>query len=273
MCGRYGLKVSFSTLAKILGAKPVSDDDWGPDLNIAPTDPAPVLLAGEDGGARLDLFRWGLVPFWAKSAREGARMINARAETVADKPAFREALAKRRLLVPASGWYEWTHAPAEAGGAGGASDEGGKGRAGKKAAAPKPEPHWIHPAPGPGGAPGAEQLVLFAGLWASWKDPATGESRRTFSVVTTDAAPSTRAVHDRMPVVLTPEGQAAWLDPQTPVEALRGLLVPYPGPLVHHRVSAAVNSVRADGPELIAPIGGDAGAAPAAKASQGRLGF
>ncbi|MCC6623614.1 MAG: SOS response-associated peptidase [Deltaproteobacteria bacterium] len=260
MCGRYGVKVTFSTLAKLLRAEPIEEAEWGPDLNVAPTDPAPVLVAG-DAGPHLALFRWGLVPFWAKSPREGARMINARAESLADKPAFREAFATRRLLVPASGWYEWTAAPTDLPPSASAEDK-------------KPTPHWIHP-PSSGPAPSApEQLVLFAGLWAKWRDEARQETLRTFTIVTTDASPSTRAVHDRMPVVLDAAGQAAWLDPSTPPEALRALLVPYAGPLVHHRVGKAVNNVRADGPALILPVDETTGELRAEAARvQGKLAF
>lgn len=247
MCGRYGVRVTFSTLAKLLRAEPVAPDElgdeWGPDLNIAPTDRAPVVLppAAPGEAPRLELFRWGLVPFWAKSPREGARMINARGETLAEKPAFREALVERRLLVPASGWYEWTQAAPD-------SADG------------KPDPHWLHPTSGaateagPAALTDSTQLALFGGLWAKWKDPASGETLRTFSIVTTEAADSTRVLHERMPLVLAPEAQAAWLDPATPPEAVRALVVPYGGPIAHHRVGKAVNSVRADGPELIAPL-------------------
>jgi len=259
MCGRYGVNVAFSTLAKPLRAEPVDDDAWGPDLNVAPTDPAPVVLAADDGARRLALFRWGLVPFWAKGPREGAKMINARGESLAERPAFREALTERRLLVPASGWYEWTPAPAEL-------------PAGASAEDKKPTPHWIYPPAAPGDPVGPEQLVLFAGLWAKWRDPASAEPLRTFTIVTTEAAPSTRAIHDRMPVVLDAAGQAAWLDPTTPPEALRALLVPYDGPLVHHRVRKTVNSVRADGPELIEPAD-DASGAGAGVRRQGKLAF
>lgn len=247
MCGRYGVRVNFKTLAKLLRAEPVTDEEWGPDFNVAPTDLAPVILppaaseAGATGTAdasaagaplRLDLFRWGLVPFWAKSPREGAKMINARGETLKSKPAFREALAERRLLVPASGWFEWTEAAPDA-------------------ADKKPDPHWIHP---PEVAAEPEQLVLFGGLWAKWKDQATGQTLRSFSIVTTEAADSTRVLHERMPLVLGPEAQRAWLDPTTPPDVIQGLLVPYPGPLRHRRVAKAVNNVRADGPELIEPL-------------------
>jgi putative SOS response-associated peptidase YedK len=228
MCGRYGVTLSFSSLASLLRAEVPPDLTWGPDFNIAPTDLAPVLLPA-DGHRRLALYRWGLLPFWADDPRSAAKLINARCETVADKPAFRDAFARRRLLVPASGWYEWTHAsPA-------------KGRA-----KPPPTPHWIH-------APD-DAVLLLAGVGAAWRDRATGETRETFAILTTDASTSTREVHDRMPLVLAPELADLWLDPSTARPVVADLLQPYAGPLAHHVVSQAVNRVAAEGAELIRAV-------------------
>lgn len=229
MCGRFGLKTSFSTLARLLRAEPVDEHEWGPDFNIAPTDPAPVLLRDDTGAPRLDLFRWGLVPFWAADPRIGARMINARADTVATKPAFKESFAARRLLVPASGWYEWRHAPALATG----DDK-------------KPQPYWFFASD--------DTPLLMAGIWSRWKDRQTGETRKTFAILTTDACPATAFVHDRMPVILPAAAQDLWLTPTTPEATLLELCQPYRGPLASHPVSKAVNSVRSDGPELIDPL-------------------
>ncbi len=154
-------------------------------------------------------------------------MINARAESFATKPAFRDAFRERRLLVPASGWYEWEAPPALAPGA-----------------AAKPQPHWLYPP--------TEPLLLFAGLWARWRDQLSGHTRHTFTIVTTDAAPSARAVHDRMPAILpTAAAQALWLAADAEPAALQALLVPYEGPLTHHPVARTVNSVHNDGPALI----------------------
>lgn len=237
MCGRFGLKTTFSTLAKLLRAEPIEDLEWGPDFNIAPTDPAPVLLLDEAGAPRLDLFRWGLVPFWADDPKVGARMINARAETVASKPAFRDAFERHRLLVPASGWYEWRHAPEPK--TPPIKDRGTR-------ADKTPQPYWMH---GPDDAP-----LMFAGLGATWKDQSSNETRRTFTIITTDASPATAQVHDRMPVILAPAARALWLTPTTDKATLQSLLVPYPGELELHPVAKTVNSVRNDGPELIAPL-------------------
>ena len=231
MCARYGVIWNATTLMQVFGidadgSTPLSED-WSPDYNIAPTDPAPVVFVDDDGRRQLDVFRWGLVPFWSPDTKGAARMINARSDTVATKPAFKESFAKRRLLVPATGWYEWRPAP-----------EAKKGD--------KPQPFWMHD---PAGRP-----LAFAGLWAKWKDKTTNETRRTFSILTTDASPTTAAVHDRMPVILTPAGQDLWLSSTTDQLSLLELLHPFTGALALHPVAKTVNSVRADGPELIVPI-------------------
>ncbi len=229
MCARYGVLWNAKTLSEVFGiiVDETTPTTWVPDYNIAPTDPAPVVYVDDDGQRRLDVFRWGLVPFWSQDTKGAARMINARSDSVANKPAFRESFAKRRLLVPAAGWYEWRAEP-----------DAKKGD--------KPQPYWMH---APDGGP-----LMFAGLWAKWKDKATNETRRTFSIITTDAAPTTAAIHDRMPVILTPAGQDLWLSDTSDQLSLLELLHPYTGALALHPVAKTVNSVRADGPELIAPI-------------------
>jgi putative SOS response-associated peptidase YedK len=169
--------------------------------------------------------RWGLVPAWADDPKVGSRMINARAETLATKPAFKRLLTRRRCLVPADGFYEWR--PGVAGG--------------------KKQP--VHVRPRHGGP------IAFAGLWDSWRPKGAGGDERLISctIVTTDASDELRDLHDRMPVVLPPESWDAWLDPgHDDVEALRSLLRPSEGfDLVP--VSTAVNDVRNDGPDLLAP--------------------
>jgi putative SOS response-associated peptidase YedK len=156
-------------------------------------------------------------------------MINARAESVAEKPAFRESFKSRRLLVPVSGWFEWTHPEPDP--------------TKKKKDQPRPTPHWL--------SSPSDEVMLFAGLGATWTDKSSGSKIKTFSIITTDAADSTRAVHDRMPVILEPSQQEIWLDPTTPADALSAMLRPYRGALQHHPVDPAVNDVRADGPQLI----------------------
>ncbi len=232
MCGRYGLKLSFSELSALLAARPMpglEDLDWGPDFNLAPTDLAPVVME-IDGERRLGLFRWGLLPFWASDPRMAAKLINARSETVSDKPAFREAFAKRRLLVPVSGWYEWQHHEEP-----------------RKKSATKPTPHWIHAEP-------PDQVLLLGGLGSHWVDKTSGVARDTFAIITTEASGAAAEVHDRMPLILSPELQALWLSPSTRRPVLSDLMQPYAGPLAHHEVSTEVNSVRADGAALIEPV-------------------
>jgi putative SOS response-associated peptidase YedK len=232
MCGRYGLGLSFSSLAALLQAKPLphlEDLEWGPDYNLAPTDLAPVLLE-LNGKRRLGLFRWGLLPFWASDPRIAAKLINARSETVAEKPAFREAFATQRLLVPASGWYEWRHAEEP-----------------RKKKAEKPTPHWIHGA-------NPDEMLMLAGLGSRWVDKASGLAHDTFTILTTDALGAASEVHDRMPLVLVEELQALWLSPSTPKSALIDVMQPYAGSLAHHEVSTEVNSVRSDGARLIEPV-------------------
>ncbi|PKN55091.1 MAG: DUF159 family protein [Deltaproteobacteria bacterium HGW-Deltaproteobacteria-14] len=225
MCGRFTLSSPWKTVAKLLGAEPVDDAEWGPAYNICPTDPAGVIRVGPAGNAEAALFKWGLVPWWAKHPRVGVRFINARSETVATTAAFRDAFRQARCLVPASGFYEWTAEPG---------------------APKKKQPHWIHPADG--------DVVTFAGLWAEWRDPTTKAPLLTFTILTTAASEDVRPLHDRMPVVLDAADRARWLDPASAPDALAPLLGPWRGKLSHHPVGPGVSNVRADGPELIAPL-------------------
>lgn len=165
-----------------------------PRGNAAPTERMPVVVLSNDRRV-LTGMRWGLVPFWAKDLAIGSRMINARSETVLEKPAFREAIARRRCLVPAGGFYEWQKTP------------GGK----------RPLRITL-----PGG-----DLFAFAGLWAKWKAP-DGSTLRTYTILTTEPNEVLRPIHDRMPVILPRDAEDAWLDPATPVEAARALLKPLP---------------------------------------------
>ena len=202
-------------------------DDLEPSWNVAPTDRVPAVA--EHGGRRLlGAFRWGLVPAWAGDARGAASRINARAETVAERPAFREAFARRRCLIAADGFYEWRLAPG-----------------GLK------QPVFIHPADG---AP-----VAFAGLWESWRDPADrdGPPLRTCTIVTTAANTRLTPVHDRMPVILEPDAWDEWLDPTNrDLAGLHSLLVGAPDDLLELReVTTLVNDVRNKGEEVLAGRG------------------
>lgn len=219
MCGRFGVEREYVQLALRYQAV-VKAVDPGPRYNIAPTDPVPVVLAHE-GERYLTHHRWGLVPSWAKDLSVGARMINARSETVATRPAFRDSLVARRCLIPATRFYEWQRG------------DGTK------------VPHSIHRNDG--------FPMSFAGLWASWRNPSTSERVLSCTIVTTTANEMMARLHDRMPVILDEEAVELWLDPSlTDVAELLPLLVPCPDDaLSAYPVSSLVNNVRNDGPELI----------------------
>ncbi|WP_024285237.1 SOS response-associated peptidase [Cellulomonas sp. KRMCY2] len=255
MCGRYASFREAQDLADAfaVSAGTVAQDArlLPPSWNLAPTDPVRVVVEREPrpaeqgdaaSGAPLEterslrLARWGLVPGWAKDPSVGARMINARVESLVDKPAFRRALVARRCLVPAEGYYEWQKPEPDA------------------PRAPK-QPFWIHPQDG--------GILAFAGLYEFWRDRnrADDDPLRwlvTMTIVTGGAPaddPELAAIHDRRPVVLDPSRWDAWLDPlrQDATEAVDLLLRPAP-PLVATPVSTAVNTVGNDGPELIEPM-------------------
>lgn len=220
MCGRFSLSESPAVLAKALGL-PVPRVE--PRYNIAPMQPVVALVNdAESGGLSFQALRWGLVPFWARDASMAVRCINAKAETVHEKPTFRAAFRHRRCLVPASGFYEWRHE--------------GKAKT----------PFYFSP------ANPASPLVL-AGIWEDWTDGA--EYLRTLSILTTAANATMRPVHDRMPVLLPAEAWRRWLDAgvQHP-RALADLLTPYPdGFLRAWRVSPYVNKVGNEGEACIEP--------------------
>lgn len=244
MCGRYSASMSPADLAAVFDIR--DEDVWtealAPSWNVAPTDPVHAVLErrvkdeeGEPTGEvrrQLRSMRWGLVPSWAKDLSIGARLVNARAESVAEKPAFRRALVARRCLLPADGYYEWLRLP-----------DGRK------------QPFFIQRRDG---VPAA-----FAALYEIWRDPQAAPDAELLwscSVVTTAASPAVSEIHDRMPVLLEPTGWERWLDPEyADVEALRALLVPAPaGALEAYPVSTAVSNVRNNGPELREPVAADA---------------
>lgn len=226
MCGRY-------TLAGPNPAQVRERFALGEDVevrrrwNIAPQDDVVAVTTDREGAPRGDVLRWGLVPFWAQDPKIGARMINARAETVADKPAFRDAFAQRRCLVVADGFYEWQPRP------------GGR----------RKQPFHI--------ARGDHAPFAFAGLWATWRPKGADrdvEPLRTCTIITTEANARVADIHDRMPVILLPEQEEAWLDPATPPDVLRELLVPLPADLTARReVGFAVNDARHDAPDCLDP--------------------
>lgn len=227
MCGRFGFDIPRSVLSEHFGLDAAYD--IAPRYNIAPTAEAPVTLLHPEGGRRvLRSLRWGLVPSWARDAKAGARLSNARSETCADKPAFRAAFKRRRCLVPAAGFYEWQRLAT--------------GR----------RPWWLRLE---GGGP-----LAFAGLWEHWLDPAAPSpdppprdaTLYTFAILTCPANPLVAELHDRMPVILAPRDYAAWLDPEATRPDLEALLVPYPAELMEAwPVSRRINNPRNDDAALL----------------------
>jgi len=220
MCGRFSLGSPESELYEEFGLLP--PDDYRPRYNIAPSQDV-LAVAGTGDAARLGRLRWGLVPAWAKDPSIGNRMINARAETLAEKPSFRDAFRRRRCLVLADGWYEWRR-------------EGSR-----------KTPMRITLRSG--------RPFAFAGIWERWS-PADAEPLLTCAIVTRAAVPAVAPVHDRMPLVLGPEERRHWLDPEADSAALQQLLRDEPAAdLVAYEVSTRVNSPRNDDPECIEPVG------------------
>lgn len=235
MCGRFAASASSDELVETFEIDLVVDEPVL-SFNLAPTDPVPAVVARVDAeGAvvrKLVTPRWGLVPSWSKDASGAARLINARLESVSAKPAFRKAFASRRCLIPADGYYEWY------------PQLGADGKVTK-------QPWFIHDATG-------EPFVM-AGLYEFWRDPrpesATGWLT-TCTIITTQAVDAVGHLHERMPVSVPKPHWATWLDPHItdPHVALGLLAAPAPERLAAHEVSRLVNSVRNDGPELVAPL-------------------
>ena len=237
MCGRYSLTTPVEAVRKVFDFP--ERPNLAPRANIAPSqDVAAVRLAsGESGevGRRFVWLRWGLIPAWAKDPAIGNRTINARAETLAQKPAFRAAFRERRCLIVADGFYEWK------------TEAGGK------------QPYRITLVDG--------GPFALAGLWERWAGPQGGEAIESCTIVTTEANARLRAIHPRMPVILAPDAFDPWLDPETPGAEAEALLVPYPSEaLTHYRVSPRLNSPANDDPALIEPLD-----APAEAGGQPRL--
>ena len=243
MCGRFvsarkrlELLEEFGVERDRVAASP--DPEPAPDYNVAPTKKIFAVLerpAREDEpqARELRVLRWGLVPSWAKEASIGSRMINARAETVAVKPAFRRAFAKRRCILPADGYYEWQ-----------AISDGGKKRK---------QPYFIYRTDG--------EALAFAGIYELWRDDSLPDDHErawlwTAAIITTQATDDVGQIHDRMPMVITPEHWADWLDPANtePGQIHAAMLPAMAGGLTSHPVSMAVNTVRNNGPELIKPL-------------------
>jgi putative SOS response-associated peptidase YedK len=222
MCGRFVSSSSPDQLADYFGATP-SERTLEANFNVAPTDDVYAVRA-RDGHRRLGTLRWGLVPPWAKDPSTGSRMINARAETVATKPAFRRPFERRRCLLPADGFYEWAKVP----------DRRTK------------QPYYVRRADG--------EPVAFAGFWERWTGPGDDEAPLfTCCLITTAPNAEMARIHDRMPVLVPPGAWDRWLDPAvTDPDELVPLLAPAPDGLLELRpVSTEVNNVRNQGPHLI----------------------
>jgi putative SOS response-associated peptidase YedK len=266
MCGRYAsARKRIELLEEFDVERDKVAEPLAPDYNVAPTKPVYAVLTrprstGDDGpvpepGAagdaaerQLRILRWGLVPFWAKDVKIGSRMINARAETVSEKPAFRRAFGKRRCLLPADGYYEWQQEP------GGAK-----------------QPIYISRADG--------RPLAFAGLYELWRDPAVARDDEdawlwTTTIITTSAPDELGLIHDRMPMIIEADHWSDWLDPaNSDVADLRSLLSPAAVTgLSTYPVSAAVNSVRNNGPQLIKPLADSPASLAAAGLAPGRGG-
>ncbi len=225
MCGRARLTSDVSELKRIFSVPPESPaPNFAANWNAAPGQDLPVLRAlREEGMRRLDLARWGLVPFWAKDPKPGYSTFNAKAESLSEKPAFRAAFRRRRCIVPFDGFYEW-----------------------KKSGREK-EPYAIAHADG--------SLLAMAGLWESWRSP-QGETLKSFAVVTTAANALLVELHDRMPVILDKQAWGLWLGEEPAgEEELKSLLVPYPDERLRMwRVSRKVGNIRNNDPSLVAPL-------------------
>lgn len=221
MCGRFAFHVTSEELAKYFGLP--EDIALPARFNVAPSQPVPVVRLNREGEAKLSEIRWGLIPFWAKDKAIGARMINARAETVGQKPAYRAPFRRRRCLVLASGFYEWQATPAG-----------------------KVPNYFSHEA----GAP-----LAFAGLWDRWQEP-EGEAVDSCTIVTVPAQGAVKPVHHRMPLLIGESQQRGWIDRDTPVPQLEDWLHSAAAPPLRcWPVARNVNDPRHDGPELIQPAG------------------
>jgi putative SOS response-associated peptidase YedK len=251
MCGRYAASAHPDDLVEEFEVDADLTSDGAasgspgvlPRFNLAPTDTAPVVLTRRPRGEpdvaptrQLRMLRWGLVPSWSKNASGGARMINARAESLLDTAAYKRTALVRRCLVPADGWYEWQASPS-------VTDAKGK---------PRKQPFFVHRQDA--------HTLAFAGLYEFWKDRSLADDDPaawlvTYTIITTAAEPGLDRLHERQPVVLDPDAWSTWLDPDVndPKAVLALLESPGPGRFAAYPVTRLVNSVRNDGPELLAP--------------------
>lgn len=227
MCGRFALMTSTEQLAQLFDVPETAVAALPPAVpryNIAPTQPVAAIRLNETGGREFTFFHWGLIPSWAKDVKIGSRMINARSETVTEKPSFRAAFKRRRCLIPADGFYEWQ------------KQDGGK------------QPMFVRP------ATGEERPFALAGLWEVWRDP-DGSALQSCTILTTTPNELMAPIHNRMPVIIEPEDYDLWLHPEPDPEQALHLLRPYPAEkMTAYPVSTVVNNPRNDVPECVQPI-------------------
>lgn len=223
MCGRFVQVEKPEFYAEHFGVEMIRSETLAENYNVAPTQQI-YAVAEHDDARILTSFRWGLVPFWAKDLKIGAKAINARAESAADKPMFRTSFADKRCLIPIDGFYEW--------------ERKAKGKL----------PHYIRHADG--------SPLAVAGLWSSWRDPETDERILTATILTGRPNSLVEPIHDRMPVILTPDRWDTWLDRGvTDTDVVRSLIDTYPADrLTEHAVSTLVNTVANNTPDLITPL-------------------
>ena len=224
MCGRFTSKAKPEDVEQEFKVGKINPKLFTPRYNVAPTQMIPVVL--EQNGERIiEALRWGLIPSWAKDESIGSKMINARAETLAEKPSFRNAFKNKRCIIPASGFYEW-----------------------QKASKGAKQPFYFYLR--------EKEVFGFAGLFEEWLDKETGEQIETFTIITTEANKVLEPVHERMPVILKPKDYAQWLDEkESDTGKLQKLLKPYPeSEMAAYKVSRSVNIPSSDAPELIEEI-------------------
>lgn len=221
MCGRVVQFSPLQIIIELFGVIPTPLGlTVGPRYNLAPTQDLLAIRAADDGSRQLLLLRWGLIPFWAKDTSGGGRMINARAETVAEKPAFRDAFRRRRCIIPIDGFYEWQRQGTQK------------------------QPHYIHRRD--------DRPFGLAGLWERWTGG--GRTIESCTILTTSPNDLMRPIHDRMPVVLSPVDYPMWLDGRSSSHDLLELLKPYGGDdLSEYPVSPRVNSPKHEGPDCLVP--------------------
>ncbi len=220
MCGRFTITLEAPDLQENLGISEVPAD-WMPRFNVAPTQPVAAVLDLQT--RRAEWLRWGLIPSWAKDPSIGDRLINARAETLTEKPSFRQAFARRRCLILADGFYEWQRQPGQKG---------------------PSRPYHFHRTD--------KKPFAFAGLWETWRPP-EGDLIRSCTIITCAANEVVAPVHERMPVMLSGDTLWKWLEPAG-IEVLQQLLKPYPAEwMTAVPISRLVNNVNLDSPELVVP--------------------